>query len=448
MKTARGSTNRIVEAVRRHAVPWLDGQSSGGVPLQELVGAARMILLGEASHGTHEFYARRARLTQGLIVGGRCQAVAVEADWPDAYRVNRYVQGRGSDATAEAALGDFQRFPQWMWRNTDVVDFVAWLREFNQGRPLEQRVGFYGLDLYSLFTSIAAVIAYLKRVDPAAAREAQARYACFEEHRDDPQGYGLAAHAGAACEDEAVAQLVELRAQRHEYLARDGVLAQDEQFAAEQNAHLVKNAENYYRGMFGGRANTWNVRDQHMAETLSGLATHLAHRCADPRIIVWAHNSHLGDARATEMTERGELNLGQLVREQWGDAAFNLGFTTFDGTVAAASDWGEPVELKSVRPALPDSFEALLHESSAQDFWLNLRDPELRVALGGERLERAIGVIYRPHTERHSHYFFARLSAQFDALIHCDHTRAVQPLERAPTQDVPAPEEETYPSGI
>jgi len=346
-----------------------------------------------------------------------------------------------------------------MWRNEVVRDFVGWLRAHNDALPPgAPQVGFYGLDLYSLGESIAAVVGYLDRVDPEAARRARARYGCFEHFSDDPQAYGAATGFGTAepCEDEVVNQLLELRRHAPEYAGRDGRVAEDAYFAAEQNARLAKNAEAYYRAMFRGRVSSWNLRDRHMAETLEALVARLdGQREGTPtRVAVWAHNSHLGDARATQMGEGGELNLGQLVRERWGRRAALVGFSTHRGTVTAASDWDEPAERKRVRPALPGSYEALFHEvaeTGPRDFLLDLREPGLADALRGPRLERAIGVIYRPETERLSHYFGARLPEQFDAVLHLDETTAVAPLESEP--DVGAEAEsaepaETFPTGV
>ncbi|MDP9231651.1 MAG: erythromycin esterase family protein [Actinomycetota bacterium] len=403
------------------------------VGLDELVeraSAARFVLLGEASHGTHEFYAVRAQLTKRLIAEHGFRAVAVEADWPDAYRVNCYVRGTREDSDPESALGDFRRFPAWMWRNEDVLEFVHWLREFNDTLPAgEAKVGFYGLDLYSLYGSIAAVLAYLDTADPAAAARARERYACLE-HFDEAQAYGYATGAGFAdsCEDEAVAQLVDVRRQAAEIAARDGRIEEDQAFSAAQNARLVQNAEAYYRSLYRGRGSSWNLRDRHMFETLEELAGHLQREEDPVRIAVWAHNSHLGDARATEMGGRRELNLGQLVREAHGSDAFLLGFSTYDGTVTAASDWHGPAERKRVRPALAGSYEALLHASGRPEIaLLTAADGSLR----GPRLQRAIGVVYRPETERVSHYFETDLPRQFDALVHIDRTSAVVPLERS-----------------
>ena len=446
------------DAVRQAALP-ITGASRDYDPLLERIGDARFVLIGEASHGTHEFYNERARITRRLIEEKGFNAVAVEADWPDAYAVNRFVRAEGGDGdTAIDSLAGFERFPQWMWRNTVVLDFITDLRQHNDAVPPGQpAVGFYGIDLYSLGGSIQAVLGYLDTIDPEAARRARERYACFEMFGNDPQQYGMAAGFGIEepCEDEAIHQLVELQKRAAELAGRDGQSAEDEFFFAEQNARLVVNAEEYYRAMFrGGRDNTWNLRDTHMADTLDALDAHLTRRDGRPaRIVVWAHNSHLGDARATEMGgARGELNVGQLVRERHGGEAFNIGFSTYTGTVTAADDWGGAAQLKRVVPALPESVEALLHaasEAGADDFLLDLRAGGAAAdVLRRERLERAIGVIYRPQTERWSHYFNARLSDQFDAVIHIDQTRAVEPLERTPSWDTNAEPPETFPSGV
>lgn len=417
--------------------------------LIKLASAAQCVLIGEASHGTHDFYEIRAELTRRLIAEHNFRAVALEADWPDSFRVHRYVTGRGEDTNAKEALSDFRRFPSWMWRNTVVVAFIEWLREWNAQRPSpKERAGFFGLDLYSMHTSIEAVLTYLHKVDPEAARRARYRYACFDHFGEDPQRYGLATVSGAAesCEEEVVSQLVELRRKYTELMSRDGHIGEEEFFSAEQNARLVKNAERYYRAMFHGRHNSWNLRDTHMFETLTELFGHLDG--GEAKVVVWAHNSHLGDARATEMSERGELNVGQLARERFGLRSFAIGFTTYSGTVTAASDWGEETERKQVRPALRGSYEELFHAVELPRFWLNLKERnEATKTLREERLERAIGVIYRPETERLSHYFSARLPDQFDAVIHLDETCALEPLERNSLWDrgdLP----ETYPSSM
>jgi erythromycin esterase-like protein len=444
------STIDTVGAVRDAAKP-LRGASDDYDALLELIGDdVRLVLLGEATHGTHEFYRERAEITKRLIVEKGFTAVAVEADWPDAYRVNRYVRGTGTDRDANAALSGFERFPNWMWRNTEVLDFVGWLRGHNDTISLiEMNVGFYGLDLYSLHSSMAAVLAYLEKVDPEGAKRARYRYSCFDQFGENTQAYGYAASFGLteSCEREAVGQLVELRRRATDYASRDGRIAADEFFFAEQNARLVKDAEEYYREMFRGRDSSWNLRDRHMADTLEHLMGFLARQGPRPKIVVWEHNSHLGDARATEMADRGEINVGQLVRERYKNEALLIGFSTYSGTVTAATDWDGPAERKRVRPALPDSYEAVFHDAGANRFFVNLKDKRVR-ALGEPRLERAIGVVYRPETERVSHYFHANLPAQFDAILHFDETRAVEPLE--PTvhwqkgQEAP----ETFPSGV
>jgi erythromycin esterase-like protein len=438
-----------VDPIRSNA-QILSGLRRDFTPLLNRIGDARLVLLGEASHGTHEFYRARADITKRLIAEKGFSAVAVEADWPDASRVNTFVRGRGVDHNAEQALGSFERFPRWMWRNTDISDFVTWLHEFNREsqRPV---VGFYGLDLYSLNRSIEAVLQYLDEVDPAVARLARERYSCFDHYGDGARQYAYSAAFGAGqpCEDEVVQQLTELQRRAGELAMRDGRVAEDEFFSAEQNARLIKNAERYYRSMFAGPVLTWNFRDQHMFETLESLLNHLG---AGSKIVVWEHNSHLGDARATDMSIRGEHNVGQLVRMKYSDAAVLVGFTTYTGTVRAADEWNGPDRIKQVRPALWDSYELLFHQTRIQRFLLVFSDdPDLERSLSQPKLERAIGVIYRPEAERASHYFHARLARQFDAVIHFDETRAVVALG-GPEERVPVTYEhempETYPSGV
>jgi erythromycin esterase-like protein len=444
MKETRGMVELIADA----AHPIL-GAGSDYDPLLELVADARIVLLGEATHGTHEFYRERARITRRLIEEKGFTTVAVEADWPDAYRINRFIRSQGQDQTAQAALGDFTRFPLWMWRNTDVLELVEWLRTYNRDRsPQRPEIGFYGLDLYSMYSSIDAVLRYLDRVDPEAADRARHRYRCFDHFDEDSQAYGYAASIGAteSCQAEAVRQLRDLQRRQSELAARDGRIPADEFFFAEQNARLVRNAEEYYRTMFHGPVSSWNLRDRHMAETLEAIVDHVDGRGEHPaRVVVWEHNSHIGDARATEMGERGEWNVGQLVRERFGAEARLIGFTTATGTVAAADDWGDPPIRKQVRSPLPGSFEEILHQAPIPDFLLPLRTGSaVAEALRPPRLERAIGVIYRPESERLSHYFHASLADQFDAVVHFDETRAVEPLDRIggwASRDAP----ETYP---
>lgn len=443
--------NDLINLINENAAP-IRGEKADWDAILSDIGDARFVLLGEASHGTHEFYKARAEITKRLIEEKNFSAIAVEADFPDAYRVNRYVFGFGSDHSAEDALSDFRRFPLWMWRNRVILELVNWLKSRNEKEFPTERIGFYGLDLYSLHSSIEAVLSYLKKVDPPAAQRASYRYSCFEDFGEDPQSYGYAANfnMSKSCEDEVVEQLLDLKRRAAEYANMDGFIARDEYFFAEQNARLVKNAEEYYRQMFDRRVSSWNLRDKHMTETLSALAGHLENEGKPGKIVVWAHNSHLGDASATEMGERGEWNVGQLTREKFGrEDVRNIGFTTYAGTVTAATNWDEPAQLKKVRNGLRGSYENLFHQAEPENFYLDLRDRQIADALRKPLLERAIGVIYRPQTERVSHYFHASLSEQFDAVIHFDKTRAVEPLDdsddwRIDTEGVP----ETFPSGL
>jgi erythromycin esterase-like protein len=444
---------RLADVLNRFARP-LTGNAGDLDPVLDLVGNAQFVLIGEATHGTHEFYHLRAEITKRLISEKGFSAVAVEADWPDAYRVNRFVRGIGDGESADQSLAGFKGFPQWMWRNTVVLDFIRWLRRHNDAiHDATDKAGFYGLDLYSLYNAIGSVLDYLDRVDPEAAKRARYRYGCLEHFNEDPHTYGYAASFDMkdTCERDVVQALIDLQHHAPEYAQRDGLLAEDEYFFAEQNARVVKNAEAYYRSMFTGRVSSWNLRDQHMADTLDALTEHLTNRTPQPKIVVWAHNSHLGDARATEMGDQGEWNVGQLIRQRHEGRAVLIGQTTHAGTVTAASDWGEPAETKRVQPSLPESYESLFHMMSEQaktnSFFLNLRPTEKAGAgLLRPRLERAIGVVYKPQTERISHYFNARLPHQFDGILHVDETRALQPLERE--SDVPVEEPpETFPSG-
>ncbi len=446
------SPQSISEALRQEAIPL--SPDGGAEQLLDLIGDAGVVLLGEASHGTQEFYRQRAAISHQLIVEKGFDAIAVEADWPDALQASRYAQLASSDRTADQALGGFQRFPQWMWRNIEVIGFLTWLRLHNsQVAAPECRIGWYGLDLYSLRKSMQAVICYLDKTDPQAARRARERYNCFDHLAEDPQHYAAAARFGLrrSCQEEVLGQLLDMAEQAAGHLSQEDGSVPDTLFYALQNARVVKNAEYYYRAMFESRDQSWNVRDSHMADTLDALRGHLSrHKGSPAKIIVWAHNSHLGDARATEMGQHGQLNLGQLVRQHYGaDDTFLLGFTTHTGTVTAASDWGGHAELKAVLPSLPDSVERLLHDSGRHNFLLPLRgrDSALRDA-GMRYLERAIGVIYRPDSERISHYFHADLARQFDAVIHIDHSTALKPLEFSPHWRAQEEVPETYPFGV
>ncbi|MBB5693879.1 erythromycin esterase family protein [Muricoccus pecuniae] len=401
--------------------------------------SARVVLLGEASHGTSEFYRARAAITRRLVEAHGFTIVAVEADWPDAATVNRALLGRPAVPGAERP---FARFPTWMWRNTDVAAFLVWLRGWNAARGEGERTGFYGLDLYNLSASVEAVLRYLDGVDPEAARVARERYGCLMPWMEEPQDYGRMAltRGFAPCEEGAVKMLRELVEHRADY--GDGESFLD----AEASARLVRDAEAYYRAMYYGGAKSWNLRDTHMFETLLSL---LEAKGPGAKAVVWAHNSHIGDASRTEMgMDRGELNLGQLCRERFGAEAALVGFGTHTGTVACATDWDEPMEVKRVNPSRPDSYERLAHDSGVPRFLLDLRagvhDP-VREALAEKRLERFIGVIYRPETERWSHYVGCVLPEQFDALVWFDETRAVTPL---PVAQERGGGEDTYPSGL
>ncbi|MGQ9425357.1 protein-L-isoaspartate(D-aspartate) O-methyltransferase [Gilvimarinus sp. F26214L] len=430
----------LPELMRAEAEPMDDPDSCDLDPLLERIADARVVCLGEASHGTAEFYRFRARITRELIEKKNFDFVAVEADWPDAARIDHYVRHLDVPPSSWTA---FTRFPTWMWRNRQVQDFVEWLHERNrQFDTPGQRVAFHGLDLYSMFTSIGAVLGYLERTDRQTARIARERYGCLFPWEDDPIHYGRAAASGKfdECEKQVVGMLAELLEKRLGYSARDG----ERFFDAVQNARLVANAERYYRSMYEGYSDSWNLRDSHMFDTLQNLFNHHGE---DSRAVIWAHNSHLGDASETDMARRGQHNLGQLCRQAYGDQAYLIGFGTHGGTVMAASEWGGPMQVKTVRPSLPESWERSAHDTGLGNFLLGLRDadpPELKELLGEERLERAIGVIYRPESERASHYFKARLGRQFDEYIWFDDTRAVEPLDSKMLKGMP----DTYPFGL
>jgi erythromycin esterase-like protein len=424
--------------------------------LLEMVGDARFVLIGEASHGTREFYDERAVITRRLIAEKSFSAVCIEGDWPDAYRVDGYLKGHGEDRSPEEALAGFKRFPTWMWRNEVVRDFVAWLRDHNGVQTEHEKVGFYGLDLYSMFASVRWVLQYLDAVDPEAAKRARSRYACFEHFKEDSQAYGYETSSNPAesCEQEALRQLVELRSRALDYVATEGRRAADDFFSAEQNAKLVRNAEEYYRSMFRGRVSSWNLRDRHMADTLDAIHRHMLAAGREGKVVVWAHNSHIGDARYTDMSRRGELNLGQLARERYADDVRLIGFSTNTGTVTAAHDWDEPGRQMRVRPSLEGSYERVFADVAdslgVPRFVLRLRDRQAASqALSEPRLHRAIGVIYRPETERQSHYYDVELPRQFDAMIHLDVTSAIRGLEPDEQWEQGADEPpETYPTGI
>jgi erythromycin esterase-like protein len=438
----------LLGALRERALP-LRGPGDLD-PLLARIGDARFVLLGESTHGTHEFYAERVRITRRLIAEKGFAAVAVEGDGPDAHRVDRFVRGRGDDDEAVDALGDFRRFPAWMWRNADVLDLVGWLRAHNEPLPPERRVAFHGLDLYAMHAAMRAVIAWLATADADAAERARARYGCFEDFGEDPHEYG--AHAGFGirpdCGPAVTEQLVELlrqAAERRDVVAGE---ARDDDFFALQCARLVVGAEAYYKAAFGGRSASWNLRDEHMADTLDRLAEHLVATGRSPKVVVWAHNSHVGDARASDLGRSGELSLGQLCRERHRAETVVVGFSTHHGTVTAADGWDRPAGRMAVRPAAPDTYEDLLHRVGIDRFLLDLHElGEAGGALAEERFERAIGVVYKPATERWSHLFRACLPRRFDLLVHVDETRAVEPLERTSRWEV-GELPETFPSAL
>jgi len=409
--------------------------------LMERIGDSRLVLLGEASHGTAEFYEMRARITCELIEKKGFNVIAVEADWPDAAHIDHYIHGTSPDPLLEST--PFSRFPTWMWANHSVLEFTHWLKAHNEKIDApEQQVGFYGLDLYSLYSSIEMVLRYLEKVDPETAQVARVRYGCLMPWASDPGMYGQVTitRQYRKCEEDVLATLQDLLRKRMDYSMADG----ERFFDAEQNARLVANAERYYRTMYYAENSSWNQRDQHMFDTLRSV---LAFRGPQSKAVIWEHNSHIGDARATQMSARGEFNIGQLVRQKYPDEAYLIGFGTDHGTVAAASEWGGPMEVKQVQPSHIDSYERLCHESKTDNFLLPLSKPlqeTTRNELLAERLERAIGVIYHPETELQSHYFYASLPRQFDEYIWFDETRAVEPLTRETTKGMP----DTFPFGL
>jgi erythromycin esterase-like protein len=405
----------------------------------ERFASARIVLIGEATHGSSEFYRARAAITRRLVERHGFTIVAVEADWPDAARIDRHVRHRGAGEHQEKA---FARFPTWMWRNEEVASFVDWLRRRNEGLPMERRAAFRGLDVYSLRSSIAAVLAYLDRVDPEAARRARDRYGCLTPWQGEPSWYGRAvAMSGRdSCEDAVVEQLREMLDRQLDYAAGDG----EAFFDAAQNARIVRAAEHYYRIMYRGSTESWNLRDRHMFDTLQHL---MEAGGPNARAVVWAHNSHVGNAAATAMGWQGEFNIGELCKTAYGDEAVSIGFGTDRGTVAAADDWDQPMKIMRVTPARDDSYERVFRQSGIARSLTTLGDPrqrELRDALSQPRLERAIGVVYRPETEFYSHYFEAVLPEQFDAYVWFEETSAVTPLSAARPEGVP----ETYPFGV
>ncbi|WP_407291467.1 erythromycin esterase family protein [Stutzerimonas zhaodongensis] len=428
---------QLISQLRNHATVLPSIEDPGFADAFEQFADARVVLIGEASHGTSEFYRARAAITRRLIERHGFNIVAAEADWPDAAKIDRYARQEQSPVWVEEG---FKRFPTWMWRNQEVADFARWLRSHNDALPAEQRVEFRGLDVYSLGSSIQEVLRYLDQVDPQAAGAARQRYGCLSPWHDEPAVYGHNVMRGQpSCEDAVVEQLRALLDKRLEYLDKDG----SNFFSAEQNARVVLAAEQYYRAMYQGSTESWNLRDRHMFDTLRAL---LQHRGEDAKAIVWAHNSHIGNAASTSMGWGGEFNIGELCRTAFGRDAVLLGMATDRGEVAAADDWDEPMQIKQVRPSRPDSWEQLFLRAGLPASLTTWRDdPLLREALARPRLERAIGVIYRPATERQSHYFQAILSEQFDALLWLEQTTAVTPIGPQQIDEESVPD--TYPFG-
>jgi erythromycin esterase-like protein len=406
---------------------------------------SRIVLIGQASHGTHEFYRERVRVTKRLIEDHGFNAVAIEADWQDAHRISRFISGNSADVSSLEALGNFRRFPAYIWRNMDVLAFVEWLREHNE--KSDQRVGFYGLDLYNLYASMQAVLRHLEKLAPIAAPQARYRYRCFDQFGESTEygGYAENYDLNETREREIVEQVVDLLRHGSAFDDQNEGADHEKFLLAGQNPDLLKNAEAYYRAMIRGSVESWNLRAQHMTDTLEQLAESLGDQA---KIVVWAHNSQVGDARATEMSRRGKLNIGQLIRQHFGESSLLIGFTTYSGEVTAASEWDGPAERRVLNRAIPNSYESLFHATGIQDFLLSLKeDPAVHRALSRPRLERAIGVIYLPETERLCHYFECHLADQFDFIIHFDRSRALVPLEKRidRTKNVMP---ETYPHAI
>jgi protein-L-isoaspartate(D-aspartate) O-methyltransferase len=437
-KPAPPRARKLPQAIADACEPFDSIEAASLERVMTRIGNSRVVLLGEATHGTSEFYRMRETITRALIEEKGFRFVAIEGDWPDAARVDHYVRHMEYPPSEWTA---FARFPTWMWRNVETRAFVDWLRAFNAGKKLTERAAFHGLDLYSLYDSIRSVLTYLDDVDPQTARVARERYGCLTPWQSDPATYGHAALTGNydTCEPAVTAVLTDLMKRRNAYAERDGERFLD----AMQNARLITNAERYYRIMYYGSRASWNLRDSHMFETLKTLLNFYGPRS---KAVVWAHNSHIGDASATEMASRGEHNLGQLCRKEFGEQCYLVGFGTHSGRVAAASDWDGPMEIKEIVPSLAGSYERNCHDAGVASFTLGLRhaSADLRSALLEPRLQRAIGVIYRPQSERASHYFQARLPDQFDEYIWFDRTNPVQPFATHELDDMP----DTYPFGL
>jgi erythromycin esterase-like protein len=421
--TAPGGATVILAAAARPI-------AGGAEDYQDLLSAAggtRRVLLGESTHGTHEYYRERGRISEMLIRDHGFNAVAIEGDWTPIRRLNDYVRGLGSDRSATEAMRSLTRFPEWMWRNAEFRDFVERLRALNMERPAEQRVGLYGMDVYDLFESADGAVAYLRSVDPAAAKRAEAGYRCFRSYNRDTHAYGESTRRGTSCQRQAEAVLAELRRMQKPKEA----VAAERHFNAVRSAASVAAAEAYFRTVYTGSL-AWNVRDQRMAENVEEIAAHLQVVSGKPgKVVMWSHNTHSGDARATFAADRGELNLGQLMRQRHGRDAFLVGFFSHEGTVLAAPEWDAQGRVYDMRPAIPGSYAALFRQLRKPAFSLLIRgNADAARLLKGPMLERAIGVVYLPQSERMSHYFDASLSEQFDAAVYFDRSKAVTPLKR------------------
>jgi erythromycin esterase-like protein len=429
------SISDLSERVRAKSQPLPDLHSPDFAAHFDVFADAKVVLLGEATHGTAEFYRARAAITHRLVERHGFRILAIEGDWPDAAELDRFIRQHGVWGEHSA----FVSFPRWMWRNIEFAHFLKTMRRWNEGRPIEDRLEARGLDVYSLDRSREAVLAYLDRVDPLEAAAARRRYSCLTPFLNAPQAYGARAlKTGLSCEDGVVQQLVALLERRMAYMARDG----ESYFDAEQNARVVLAAEGYYRAMYRGATESWNLRDGHMFDTLMRV---LDQRGPQAKAVVWAHNSHVGNAGATAMGDSGEFNIGQLCRAKFGDQAALIGFSTDRGHVMAADEWGGRPRVKAVLPSRADSWERIFREAGVERALTNWRsDRALASDLSLRRLERAVGVIYRPESERWSHYFEARLSEQFDALVWFEQTSPVSPLGGAPAEGAP----DVYPFGL
>ncbi|MCX7569235.1 erythromycin esterase family protein [Tumebacillus sp. DT12] len=415
--------NEIIEAIQNQSIR-LDPEE-GLDALIDAIGEARYVLLGEASHGTSEFYTLRTEISKRLIERKGFHFLAVEGDWPSCYRLNRYVKRyEGADDNAAAAMGDFTRWPTWMWANREVIALADWMREHNAGRAAAERVGFYGIDVYSLWESMEAIIEYLEQTGAPELEQAKAAFSCFEPFARSEQTYGIsAAFLSESCENEVVKLLRDLqqkRGERRHADYQDG----EESLSAELNALAAVNAERYYRSMVRGGPDSWNVRDRHMVEALNRLMKFHGSRA---KTIIWEHNTHIGDARATDMAGEGMVNVGQLLREAYGDEVYAVGFGTHRGTVIAGREWGAPLQVMNVPRAEPGSWEDLLHRAGGYDKLLLLGSghPLFQATLG----HRAIGVVYHPEYERRGNYVPTRVAERYDAFLYVEESKALDPIK-------------------